>query len=130
VGRTHFRGVDVACSGNDVECSKVDGAMLLTGQIASLGDPSKRTMRSNISTSVRPGNRGSFSSNSPKMQPTAHMSMASVYVSCPRKISGALHSQLLPYLRMPKQWKLFELSHVMEGFSAFDEHWTRYSQQH
>jgi hypothetical protein len=39
------------------------------------------------------GKRGSFLSSSAKMQPTPHVSTASVYVSLPNSTSGALKQE-------------------------------------
>lgn len=62
----------------------------LTGQICSFGLPRVFTIISRVARSVLAGNRGSCCSSSAMMQPTDHMSMASVYVSKPNRISGAL----------------------------------------
>ncbi len=69
-----------------------DGCGARTGQMRSLGAPSRRDMRSSMSASALAGNSGSLRSSSPKMQPAAHMSTASVYVSWPSRSSGALRS--------------------------------------
>lgn len=62
----------------------------LTGQIRSFGLPRVLTIISRVASSALAGNKGSCCRSSAMIQPTDHMSMASVYVSRPSRISGAL----------------------------------------
>lgn len=65
----------------------------LTGQMRGVGEPRSLAMSCRVSSSVFAGKRGSILSSSARMQPAAHISIASVYSSEPRSSSGALHIQ-------------------------------------
>lgn len=56
--------------------------------------PSKSTISSNCSISVLPGSKGLFASNSPRIQPAAHISSAGVCRGDCKSSSGALYHRV------------------------------------
>lgn len=66
------------------------GSSLNPGQMLSLGVPRRSTIRSICEISLVPGSRGLCASSSPRIQPTAHMSIAVVCSVEPRRSSGGL----------------------------------------
>ena len=65
----------------------------LTGQMRGVGEPRSFAISCRVSSSVFAGKSGSILSSSARMQPAAHISIASVYSSVPRSSSGALFIQ-------------------------------------
>lgn len=70
------------------------GKVEYSGQIASDGVPNSLMISSSWAISVVPGNNGLWPSNSPKIQPTAHMSMAVVWTGEPSRSSGARYHRV------------------------------------
>lgn len=87
------------------------------GQLFSVGVPKTCTIQLNCSSSDLAGKSGSCNSNSARMHPTDHMSVAGVYSRAPRNTSGGLATAIIKTwegicwtsLRVPRHcWPLID----------------------